>query len=347
MPARAASSLVHRPVCQNIGKRINPSITLQINLAPSDHRLAEVLLPHQIKAWKEQVDEILLVVDSHRSRGRFGEDWETGRNRILTLARNINRARVVEVDYTPAARAAVSRTFFGGRTVPVKDCRGGPYYSYFFALYSAKHDWILHCDADMFFGGASSTWLAEATALHENRPEILFTAPLPGPPSADHTLRQLKAQPLEINGGPAFRFSEMSTRLFLFNRADFACCVGSLRPRPPKLRSRLIALLDGNPAQELPEILFSEAMKERNLCRVDFLGRAPGRWSLHPPYRCADFFAKLPSIVAQIEAGEVPPGQRGDHDINESWVDWSEARARLVHQRWWHRLRARIARSLP
>lgn len=324
--------------------RSPPPTTLQISLAPSDARLAEILLPHQVRAWRGQVSEILLTIDTHRSRGRFGDDWEAGRSRILTLASSISGARVVEIDYTPAAQAAVSRRFFGGAPVPAKDCRGGPYYAYFFGLYSARHDWILHCDADMFFGGASSTWLSEAIELHETRPEILFSAPLPGPPSPAGTLRQLNAEPRQVNGALAFTFSEMSTRLFFFNRVHLADRIGALRPRAPKPRPRMIALLDGNPAQELPETLLSDAMSRRGLCRVDFLGSAPGRWSLHPPYRCEDFFAKLPALVSRIEAGDVPTEQLGDHDINDSLVDWTEARARMARRRWWHRLRDRMVR---
>ncbi len=319
-----------------------PPITLQISLAPSDYRLAELLLPHQIAAWQGQVDEVLLTIDARRSRGRFGENWTAGPTRIMDLAARIPGARIIEVDYTPSARAAVSQMFFGGAAVPIKDYRGGPYYAYFFGLYSAKHDWVLHVDADMFFGGASATWLKEAIDLHQTQPDVLFSAPLSGPPSPDGTLRQLNGQPRFLDGIPAFAYPGVSTRLFFFNRATLRAQLGPIQPRRPPLRARLLALLDGNPAQMLPEDLISEAMVRRGLSRVDFLGRTPGRWSLHPPYRCTDFYAKLPSLVARVESGDLPEAQLGDHDINDSLVDWSEARARLVHRRWWRRLGERL-----
>ena len=53
------------------------------------------------------------------------------------------------------------------------------------------------------------------------------------------------------------------------------------------------------------------------------------------------FFEKLPMLVKRVEDGEIPEGQRGDHDINESLVDWSEAKARLARNRWWRRLASR------
>src|SRR4051812_22990821 len=73
-------------------------VTLQISLAPSDHRLAGELLPHQIRTWRSQVEEVLLTVDLHRSRGRFADDWEAGRDRIMALIHSIPEARVLTVD---------------------------------------------------------------------------------------------------------------------------------------------------------------------------------------------------------------------------------------------------------
>ncbi|MEO6994264.1 MAG: capsular biosynthesis protein, partial [Lacunisphaera sp.] len=60
-----------------------PPVTLQISLAPSDHRLASATLPHQIRTWRGQVAEILLTIDLHRSAGRFADDWDEGRDKIL------------------------------------------------------------------------------------------------------------------------------------------------------------------------------------------------------------------------------------------------------------------------
>lgn len=108
-----------------------PPITLQISLAPSDYLHACVLLPHQVRTWRGQVAEILLTIDFHRSAGRFSERWTEGGNQILPLAQSIPDARVLTVDYDPTSKARVSTEFFGGRPVPAKDFRGGPYYAYF------------------------------------------------------------------------------------------------------------------------------------------------------------------------------------------------------------------------
>jgi hypothetical protein len=74
-------------------------------------------------------------------------------------------------------------------------------------------------------------------------------------------------------------------------------------------------------------------MAEHSLFRVDFLGEPPGMWSIHPPYRSPEFYQALPGLIERIEAGDIPDAQRGDHDVNDSMVDWSSARA--AQHRWW------------
>jgi hypothetical protein len=317
-------------------------VTLQISLAPSDYRHAQQLLPHQVRAWRDQVDDILLTIDFHRSPGRFSARWEEGRDRILPLAQSIPGARVAPVDYGEAAHARVAAEFFGGQRIPKKDFRGGPFYSYFFGLSQARHDHVLHTDSDLFFGGGSATWLGEAVAHLAAHPEVLFAAPLPGPPLPGRPPLQLEAT-AEPDQENAFRFSFMSTRLFLLRRARFRAVVGALEPRrPPKLKDTLLARLEGNPPEDSPENLFTAAMRARGLVSRAFLGATPGRWSLHPPYRDADFYAKLPELIRRIESGDVPDAQRGDHDLNESLVDWTEATVALAHNRWWRRLLRRV-----
>ena len=313
-------------------------VTLQISLAPSDHRLAVHLLPHQIRVWRDQVAEILITIDLHRSSGRFADDWAEGRDKIMALANSIEGARVLPVDYSPAAQAAVSQEFFGGHTIPRKDHRGGPYYSYFFALHAAKHARVLHCDADMFFGGGSPTWLSEACALLDRETDILVTAPLPGPPAPDGRLRELPGT-LRAQPGFSYEFPDMSTRLFLLDRNRWRERIGALQPRLASPRGVILALLEGNAPRQLPEKLITAEMARRGLKRVDFLGAAPGMWSLHPPYRGADFFAKLPGLVRRVEAGDMPVEQLGFHDVCDQLVDWSEGRQKLAQRRWWRRLR--------
>ena len=316
-------------------------VTLQINLAPSDFDHARHLLPHQVRVWRDQVEEILLVVDLHRSHGRFSARWEEGLNQIGPLARSITGARVLTVDYSRSVQLDVAKEFLGGRaTVPAKDFRGGPYHSYLYALHAANQDWVLHLDSDMMFGGLSAHWLEEAIADQEKDPRVLLSAPHPGPPCGDGRLRSQHAMrtPGREN---SHDFDSMSTRLFLMSRSRFRAKVGAIGPRLPSLRSVVKAWVEGNPPEDLPEHLFTLTMRARGLLRREFLGTGPGMWHLHPPYRNEEFLRKLPDLIERCERGEIPEGQRGDHDINDSLVDWSDARATLRANRWWRRLLTR------
>ena len=131
----------------------------------------------------------------------------------------------------------------------------------------------------------------------------------------------------------------MSTRIFLLSRERFSSSLTGLVPRPaPAWRNQLKAHLEKNPNQDLPEHIISDAMQGKGLIRREFLGNEGGKWHLHPPYRCRDYYDKLPDIIHRCENDDMPEGQLGDHDLNESLVDWSEARIALRKNRWWRRL---------
>jgi len=322
----------------------NSGVTLQINLAPSDWLHAKYILPHQLRQWTKQVDEVLLTLDLHRSKGRFAEGWEERRPKMQRLIQECcvqyPNVRLQEVDYSPKVVAQVSAMFFGGRSIPPKDFRGGPFYAYFFGLYAAKHNCVFHLDSDMMFGGGSSTWIAEAIGLLKERPDLLFCAPLPGPPTADGQLRSQVAQSESHPSlGLAFRFSSLSTRIFLLDRDRFTAKIQQLPLTYTSVRGIIKALIEGNYPYALPEEIFTQAMLKHSLLRVDFLGKSPGMWSIHPPYRSENFYQQLPEIIHKIETGNIPEAQRGDCDINESLVDWTSAKTALKQNRWWKRLK--------
>ncbi|NUN63523.1 hypothetical protein HCU40_01900 [Pseudanabaena biceps] len=324
-------------------------VTLQINLAPSDFPHAKYILPHQLKQFGNQVDEILLILDLHRSAGKFSEGWEQGlpkvRNLINDICLHYPNAHLLEVDYSPESKLKVSNMFFNGKSIPPKDFRGGPFYSYFFGLYSAKYNYVFHLDSDLMFGGGSNTWIDEAVALLTDHSDILVCAPLPGPPTNNSTLRSQSAQP-EPHYSTAFRFNFLSTRLFMLDRERFISQIKYLPLKYAPIYGIFKALIEGNYPYRLPEEILTEAMIEKSLQRVDFLGKSPGMWSLHPPYRSKTFYDLLPQIIEKIELGEMPNSQLGDHDINDSLIDWSSARASLKQNRWWKRLIKQLSQKI-
>ena len=314
------------------------AVSVQISLAPSDLPHAGAILPHQLRTWSGQAGEVLLCVDDRKgtAHGRFAEGWDERRPGLQRLldecAERHPNVRVATVDYGEATRRAIAERFFGGRPVPEKDSRGGPFYSYFFGLHEARHDLVMHMDSDMLFGGGSQSWLEEATALLAERGDVLACNPLGGPPTDDEARWR---DPREPHPSLAFRCSSISTRLFLLDRRTLAAHVGALPLRAPaRLRSRAKARVHGNPPFALPEDLLTEAMHAAGMGRVDLLGSDPGMWALHPPFRSERFYAELPELVARVERGEVPDGQRGDHELNDSMIDWTDARAAFRRRRW-------------
>lgn len=310
-------------------------VTLQINLAPTDLPHARHILPHQIRQWAGQVDEVLLVIDLHQSKGRFSEGWQERlpafRSLINEYRARYPQVRSLEVDYSPTVAARISDQFFGGKPVPAKDWNGGPFYSYFFGLYAATHDYIFHMDSDMMYGGGSTTWVSEAVQLLKERPDVLICSPLPGPPTKDGRLHSQSLQ-IEPYSSLAFRSPALSSRHFFLDRKRFRSRIRQL-PLTQPVRWRIWqAQIEGNPPYNLPEVIFSQAMPTQGLVRIEFLGNDPGMWSIHPPYRSTLFYECLPTLIQQIEAGTIPEAQRGYHDMNESMINWASAQKPLQHR---------------
>ena len=323
-------------------------VTLQINLAPTDLPHARHIVPHQLRQWAGQVDEVLLTLDRHRSRGRFSAAWAErlpGMRQLLTnICARYPHAHVADVDYSEDMRGQIADAFFGGRRTPEKDWNGGPFYSYFYGLHRAAHNYVLHMDSDMLYGGGSQTWVAEAVQLLGQHPRVVACNPLPGPPTTDGALRSQRLDPFPYSS-VAFSVTRLSTRIFLLDRARFHQVFPELPLLPPPTRLRdLQARLDGNPPYGLPEEIISHMMTKLNILRVDFLGDPPGMWTVHPPYRTAEFYERLPELIASIVTDDVPEGQRGMHDMNDSMIDWSSARTPR-----WQRIaqHVRLAASRP
>lgn len=338
-------------------RRRENGVTLQISVAPADLPHARETLAHQLRQWGGQVDEVVFTLDLGPTSDRRSGDWPGLRSGVEELLADLcsrsDHARVVPVDYTEPARREVSRRLFAGSAVPLRDCYGKAVYPYFFGLLAGRHRYVLHLDSDMMFGGGAQTWVEEAKRLLLERGDIFSCSPLPGPPSdrpfPRHVARghagSTRRRALRANGvpftssglsGPAFRFTRLSTRDFMLDRSVFEQAAVAVEAARAKLRDRLAgaARRMGNRApghdrsQYAPaEASLSEAMRDLGRIRVDFLGSPPGMWSVHPPLRSATFYRELPDLIARIERGEVPDGQRGDYDLNDSMVDWSSARA--------------------
>ncbi len=317
------------------------SVTLQVNVAPVDLPYATHTLPHQLRQWGGQVQEILFTFDLHRTErgGHFGEGWEERRGPMRELLEELCRdhpgARVAEVDYAPEKMSEIAVAYTAGAPLPAKDTKGAPFYPYFYGLHEARHDLVFHLDSDLMFGGSSQTWVDEARALLAAHADLLACNPLPGPPAGDGGLRRENAPRFDYSS-PAYLFKTLSTRLYLIDRRRMRERLLPLRLLgPARAISSAKARLHGNPPYRAAELVISEAMADAGLHRLDFLGASPGMWSLHPPYRSAEFYSELPRLIERIESGDVPDAQRGDYELNDSMFDWSRTRRRAMMRRLW------------
>jgi hypothetical protein len=119
------------------------------------------------------------------------------------------------------------------------------------------------------------------------------------------------------------------------DREAFVRRVGPLRARLAPPLHVLRALRAGNPPYREPENLVTRTLVQRGLWRLDFPGAAPGLWTLHPQYRSPTFYARLPELIARVESGDMPDAQRGQENVQDCLVDWSDVRA--ARKRWWRR----------
>src|SRR5437016_11559491 len=103
---------------------VKRAVTLQISLAPNDLRHGALTLPHQLRQFGRQVDEIDLTLDLHRSGGRYGAGWEgqaPGMERLVEeIVGEWPQARVCRVDYSREAREQAGEAFLGGGEMPIK-----------------------------------------------------------------------------------------------------------------------------------------------------------------------------------------------------------------------------------
>lgn len=320
---------------------------LQINMCPTDMRHVLHCLPHQLRTFETQVDRIHLTVDLGVVRsGRYRDDnREVLAKHLMEFLRSQAQQHpkicIDVVDYSDAGRALVTSTFFkdGQKPYPAKAFDGGPFHVYFWGIARCNARHILHMDSDMLFGGQSQTWLDEAIALQENNESALFVAPLGGPPRLDGQIEaphqhqmpgvQNVDGPVLISTSPlTIAHQTVSTRLFLIDMQHFAQKIGSLTLVPPNFKRRLRAYaLAEDPSSKPAEELLSHTLMTSSYRRFDFLGSGNGLYSLHPTYRSENFYSNLPTLIHRIEQGNVPDGQRGDHDINASMQDWTSALA--------------------
>lgn len=313
-------------------------VSLQVNLHPLDAPHVAHTLPHHIRVFGPQVGQVVLTVDLHRSQGSryrtddYAQKLKSLQGTLDRIAAADSKVKIVEVDYEQEAMRRVAKDVLGQDFIPKKAHNGSPFYAYLFGLHAATGNHVIHLDSDMLLGGGSQTWVGEALEKLERDPSILACNPLAGPPAGDGSLRSQSAQRLDAPY-PAYSFPSVSTRIFLLDKRPILSGKWRIPLLQPSFSARMQAFINHTPPCLALEDSLSAMMVAHGLSRIDFLGRSPGLWTLHPVYRSPSFYRELPRLIERIEAGDIPDEQRGYHDLNDSMFDWSEVRAQFTWRR--------------
>jgi hypothetical protein len=313
-------------------------VTLHISLAPRDLRHVRAILPHQLRQFAQAVEEIVFTIDTlGRPAAEAGPELTELEALARTGAAAAPKTVLRYVDYSPTRRVEVSRAFFQRGMIPRQTYRVGPFHAYFDGWYATTQPYVFHLDSDVLIGGDARAWIGEAIKLLQSDPAIFTCSPLPGPPRPDLTINQ--PSQLEPSLAGAHVIAGLSTRIFFMARSAL------VRPEPrlplelAPWKGRLRGwLLERTSGLALPEDIMSRHMARLGRRRVDFLGESPGCWSLHPPFRNPEFYRRLDEVVRRVEEADLPEAQRGDYDLNDSVIDWSDARAEIARNRWWRRI---------
>ena len=303
-------------------------VTLRIMLTPTDLDEARHVLPHQLKQWGNQVDEVLCQVDVP-ARFRGSETHRELGALIESYGVEYPHLRRQEVEYSAESIARVGEMFYGGGEVPLLDYRDRPVYAYLYGLTAARHDLVFHLDGDMIFGGGSQSWIDEARGLLETCADVFTCSPLPGPPRSDGVLLSQRDKPSPYHTPVSgYQFRTFSSRLFMLDRRKLAAGVGPLRGDwPPPRPSIRVLLTKRERPYDILERVISRRMKECGRYRVDFLGTGLGMWGVHPLQRSSRYRALVPELIRRIEAGDVHESQRGEYDLTEGMLRLAEEMA--------------------
>lgn len=311
------------------------SVTLQINTAPTDNRFLEKIVSHQIKAIGEQVDVIRITADIRPSKkGRFSfsdEQIEEFKSILAELKNDHKSVEVDFVDYSEETVKEVSDAIWGDEILPVKDYRGGPFYSYMYGLYKVDTEFVFHLDSDIFLGGRYPEWCDVAIELMSDDPLLAIIKPLSGPPKKSRSAPNQFGKPLYPyrDLANAFYSDNFTTRVYFTKKTRILSILRNLSLEKPGVLRTLLGRWQRNPVVQAPEQLLSNFLSKTDYIRLDFLGAEPGLWALHPPFRSDEFYDKLDHIIQAVETGDIPNAQRGYYDINHSLVDWSSAIQKL------------------
>lgn len=291
-------------------------------VARTDVRWIEAMLRHLCLVHRKSVAQIFVFVDTAplgpAYRDRHGVGTMEELREILAKVKNEGLIDALkDIPYDSTTRKQVYQKYFGRDLRVTHNFRGYPVLGSIYSIEEVPTDWVLHFDSDILVHQKPGVdWVGEAIDLMTRRQEILFAAPLPGPPRTDGVLLQ---RGLTYNEqGNFYSFKKFSSRIYLFSKQRLQ----RLLPIAPKYISwkrRLWQAVSGQSALWNWEIMVSKALNQSPSIRADL--KNPNCWTLHTPDHGPEFVMNLPEIIQKVEAGWFPESQAGDYDmVLKNWI---------------------------
>jgi hypothetical protein len=297
-------------------------ITLSLMVARTDVVWIKLMLEHLSKAHRNLVSKIVVFADTaplgpgYRDRPGVGT-----MEQLYQILEETKKAGIIDeikdISYDSKIRKDIYRRHFGYDIGATHDFRGYPILGSIYAIENAGSDLVLHFDADVLFHQkAGGNWLDEATDLLDSKEEVMFVAPLPGPPSNNGHLKQRSVAYSKEE--KYYSFKQFTSRVFLVSMEKFNAIL-PMEPQCISLKRKIFQKITGKSAYWNWEIFVSEKLKKTTFIRASLSSR--DYWTLHTPDHGPEFVKNLPQIIQKVESGWFPESQAGDYDmILQDWI---------------------------
>ncbi len=294
-----------------------PPCTLTILVARPDMPFLTHTVRHLVRTLQFPFHERILLIDTAPLPARCARQPGVGTlDELLAQCHELKAQGVIdrclEIRHDDPKQRAIYDRHHAPTTRQTRDYRGCPSLGRVLGLEVPATDYVLHFDSDILLHCRPGfDWVNHGIRLLAENEDVMFVAPLPGPPTTDGALRP-HSHDFRLDSRGFYRFPHFSSRKYLVDRRRLRALL-PLRPRVASRKLWLRGLLRGESALEVWEVLMSQQLEQSKFCRADT--SAPAAWTLHAPDHGAAFIEALPGLIERVERGEFPAAQAGDYDL--------------------------------
>lgn len=314
---------------------MDDGITLQINVCGGDADYLDLTVPALCRHHRENVREVLVVVDEcrpQRTRVVNPEEkfpWPRFQERLARVNQSIKRMqseglidRVVRLTPDDETQYEMMWRYMGRIGRVTHDLRAVALNSYILGMESSRTRYVAHYDCDMIlYQTPGYDWILDGVALLNEHSNAAAVHPRIAPPqenidpAGERTLRYWNPQ--KVDGGWAIHW--LSMRALLLDRAriterlPYNSILDLIRIHSCKMLNRYYppALENAMSAALAREGKYAVVMETEDA------------WLLHPEPKEELFLRILPGLLESVELAEIPAAQRGKANVDqEAWDDY-------------------------